>query len=69
MVSQGEHGAGRGHVVPPGPAGLVHELLATELTQVVSGLADGVAVLPGDLADPSGVLGSGEPARCRGQDG
>lgn len=61
MVAEGEqrdHGpAGvRWDVVTAGPAGFVDQLLAAELAQVVSGLPGGVAVLPGDLADPCGVL-------------
>src|SRR5205807_1784528 len=66
---QGADGAGGGwrDVVAAGPAGFVHELLAAELFQVVGGLPGGVAVVAGDLPDPGGVLGGGEPARCRGQ--
>jgi hypothetical protein len=54
-------------VVAAGPPGFVHELLAAELAQVISRLPDGIAVVAGDLPDPGGMLGDGEPARCRGQ--
>ena len=72
MVAEGEQGAdgaggGWRDVVAAGPAGFVHELLAAELAQVISRLPDGIAVVAGDLADPGGVLGGGEPARCGGQ--
>jgi hypothetical protein len=71
VVAEGEQrgddaGAVRRDVVAAGPAGFVRELPAAELAQVVSRLPDGIAVVPGGLADPGGVLGDGEPARCRG---
>ena len=56
-----------GDVAAAGPAGFVHELLAAELAQVIGGLPGGVAVVAGDLPDPGGVLGDGEPARGWGQ--
>ena len=60
VVAEGEQRAdGAGgvwrDVVAAGSAGFVDELLAAELAQVVGGLPGGVAVLPGDLADLSGV--------------
>ena len=72
VVAEGEQrgddtGAVSRDVVAAGPAGFADELLTAELAQVVGGLPGGVAVLPGDLADPGGVLGDGEPARCRGE--
>jgi tetratricopeptide (TPR) repeat protein len=72
VVAEGEQrgdeaGAVRRNLVAAGPAGLVDEVLAAELAQVVSGLPDGVAVMPGHLAYLGGVLGGGEPARCRGE--
>ena len=71
MVAEGEQrgddaGAVCRDVVAAGPARFVDELLAAELAQVAGGLPGGVAVLPGELADPGGVLGGGEPAGGRG---
>ena len=60
MLLAAGHGSG-------GPAGFVDELVAPGLARVVAGLPGGVAVLPGDLADPGGVIGGGEPAGCRGE--
>jgi hypothetical protein len=67
MVAEGEQGAdgaggGWRDVVAAGPAGFVHELLTVELAQVISRLPDGIAVVAGDLPDPVGMLGDGEPA-------
>ena len=72
MVAEGEQGAdgaggGWRDVVAAGPAGFARELLAGELAQVISRLADGIAVVAGDLPDPGGMLGDGEPARGWGQ--
>jgi len=60
---RGDHAGAAGRdVVAAGAAGLVDQLLAAELAQVIASLPGGVAVLAGDLADPGGVLGDGEPA-------
>ena len=72
LVAEGEQGAdgaggGWRDVVAAGPAGFVHELLAAELAQVISRLPDGIAVVAGDLPDPGGMLGDGEPGRGWGQ--
>jgi hypothetical protein len=48
-------------------AGLDDEALPAKLPQVVSGLADGVAVVAGHRPDPGCVLGDGEAVGCGGQ--
>ena len=60
-------GAVRRDMVAAGPARFIDEVLAAELAQVVGGLPGGVAVVSGHRADLGGVLGGGEPGRCRGQ--
>ena len=66
---QGADGAGGGwrDVVAAGPAGFVQEMLAAKLAQVITRLPDGIAVVAGDLPDPGGMRGDGEPARGWGQ--
>jgi hypothetical protein len=72
LVPQGEQGgdgAGSGgrDLVAAGAAGLGDEALPAELSQVVSGLAGGVAVVAGHRLDPGCVLGNGEAMRRGGQ--
>src|SRR5208282_4411440 len=64
LFPEGEQGADAGgsgrDVITAGAAGFADEVLATELAEVVRGVAAGIAGLSGHVADLDGEVGSSE---------